>query len=347
MTSTVYAMTNVSVTMSPPAIMPLTPVWYWVLSFLIVLVTNVGNGVVIYLIITRHSLHLTNNYFILSLAIADICTGIFVIPASYICDQLGTCNLGLAYLFFNTFFFASVANVCVLTLDRYISITNPLKYFLFMNNKLVIGLIIGSWVFPLIIASIVEIYSLFPDDVKAKASRIYEPLQIMMFVVLPIVLMLIVYVRIYIIARRISKQTNQTNNQLRFNDANANGTTENVVIYKKERRERRNREGAVAVIGAVIILFALCWALSVYNAICQIYNVCPHSRVSVLIAQLLLHLNSSINPIVYAVLKKDIRREMRKLFCGRKRDSNSGSFGNNSSYSFATTHGTKLEMHQT
>jgi len=215
---------------------------------------------------------------------------------------------------------------------------------MFMNNKRVTGLIITSWVVPFIIAIIPTIYKLGSEQVTADANRIYEPLQIFLFVVVPIVLMLIVYVRIYIIARKIAKQTNQTTNQLRYNDANANGVTENSAIYKKERRERRNREGSVAVIGAVIILFAVCWAPAVYNTVCRLFKICPYSHTSVLAAQFTLHLNSGINPIVYAVLKKDIRRELKKLLCGRKRDSVGGSFGNNSSYSFATNHTTKIEM---
>ncbi|KAK3707185.1 hypothetical protein QZH41_007165 [Actinostola sp. cb2023] len=341
MSSTVEV-TNASFTSSPPQASFKSPLWYWLLTLLIVIVTNIGNGMVIYLIITRRSLHLTNNYYIFSLAVADICTGIFVIPGSYICEQLQTCNISLAFVFYNTFFFASVANVCALTLDRYISIVIPLKYFLYMNNKRVIGILCASWIIPFIIAVIPETYSYSGEEIRQKASRIYEPIQMLVFVVLPIALMLMVYARIYIIARRISKQTNQTNNQLRYNDDNANDATENPESYKRERRERRNREGSVAVLGAVIILFALCWMVAVYNTICQIFQICPYSHESMITAQLLLHLNSSTNPIVYAALKKDIRRELKRLLCGRARQSNGGSFGNNSTYSFATS--AKLEL---
>ncbi|XP_020909843.1 adenosine receptor A3 isoform X2 [Exaiptasia diaphana] len=342
MSSTVNVMNNLSMTTATPQPVQESPVWYWVVSLLISIVTSIGNGIVMYLIISRPSLHLTNNYFILSLAVADIMTGVFVIPSTYIFEVLKIYDLrfDVVLVFINTFFFASVFNVCALTLDRYISIVIPLKYFLYMNNKRVISIIALAWIIPFIIAGIYLILKYYAPE----ANRVYEPLQIFICVIVPIILMLIIYVRIYIIARRLSKQTSQTTNQLRFNDANANGTTEDTVIMKKERRERRNREGSVAVLGAVIILFALCWLVPVYNTICQIFQVCPFSFISIKVANILLHLNSSINPIVYAVLKKDIRRELLKIFCGRQRQSVGGSFGTNSTYSFAANTSTKIEM---
>lgn len=318
---------------------PPTPLWYWVISFIIVTLTIVGNGTVIFLIITRRCLDITNNYFILSLATADISTGIFVIPSMYLCEQLKTCNFQIAYVFINTIFFASVANVCSMTLDRYISIVIPLKYFMYMTKKRVMTIICLSWVIPFIVNVIPLTYSKADPAIELEAKRIYDPIQIVVFVILPIVLMLIVYARIYVIAKKIARQTNQTQNQLRYNDSNSNNSPERT---KKERREKRNREGSVAVIGAVIILFALCWALAVYNFTCTVFKICKAPYDSFITARLLIHLNSSINPIVYAVLKKDIRRELRKALHSCRQSSDDRFDRNNSSYSFATS--TKLDV---
>jgi hypothetical protein len=208
-----------------------------------------------------------------------------------------------------------------------------------MTSKRVYFTICLSWIIPFIIAVIPRIYANADPETKQKANRIYEPIQILVFVILPILLMCMVYLRIYIIARKISRQTNQTNNQLRYNDSNSNDSPES---NKKERREKRNREGSVAVIGAVIILFALCWLLSVYNTFCIIFGVCAIVFESHLTARLFLHLNSSINPIVYAVLKKDIRHELRRLLHGRRQRSADRFDRDNSSNLFATS--TKLEL---
>lgn len=318
---------------------PESPLWYWVLSLLIAILTLVGNGTVIFLIITRRCLHITNNYFILSLATADICTGIIVIPSMYLCEQLKTCNLTIAYVFINTIFFASIANVCCMTVDRYISIVIPLKYFMYVNKKRAMIMICLSWVIPFIVQAIPLTYSKADPSVKLEASRIYEPIQIVVFIILPIILMLIVYARIYVIAKRISRQTNLTQNQLRYNDPNSNTSPSR---SKKERREMRNREGSVAVIGSVIILFALCWSLAVHNAICIVFKLYKVSYDLLLAARLLGHFNSSINPIVYAVLKKDIRRELRRALRCCKQASDNRFDRHNSSYSFATS--TKLDM---
>ena len=58
------------------------PLWYSVLGGLSSIIAVAGNGIVIYLIVTRHRLHTTANWFILSLAIADLFLGssFFLLP---------------------------------------------------------------------------------------------------------------------------------------------------------------------------------------------------------------------------------------------------------------------------
>lgn len=54
------------------------PVYYIILASLIGFVAVFGNGVVIYLISTRRRLHVETNYFVVSLAFADLLVGLFL-----------------------------------------------------------------------------------------------------------------------------------------------------------------------------------------------------------------------------------------------------------------------------
>ncbi|EDO34436.1 predicted protein [Nematostella vectensis] len=324
---------NASLNGTSSPTLPSDPLWYVVLSWMLAGVIFVGNGTVMYLIITRRRLHITNNYFIFSLAVSDIATGLFIIPATFTCKTVAQsgfqCDWAATYAVFNTFLFASVANVCSMTLDRYISIVIPLRYFMYMTNKAVVWILIVTWGVPFLIAFIPLIWSYNPV-LAPLARKIFDPIQILVFVILPICLMLLVYARIFVIARRISKQTSQTQNQLRYNDNNSNI---NGNVNRKERRERRNREGSVGVIGAVIILFAICWVVPIYDSMCTVYNVCKN--IPLHIPQTFLHINSAINPIVYALLKKDIKIEMTRLF--RSRSARLGGSWDRENSSYSTT----------
>ena len=113
------------------------PIWYLVIGGLLSIITVAGNGIVIYLIVTRHRLHTTANWFILSLAIADLILGVSYFLTSSLSDVLTspTRNYIIWYAIVSFLAAASATNLCLLTLDRYIAIVKPLKYVTFMTTK--------------------------------------------------------------------------------------------------------------------------------------------------------------------------------------------------------------------
>ncbi|CAH3184748.1 unnamed protein product, partial [Porites lobata] len=60
----------------------------WVLSFL----TIIGNGFTIFLVCSRRNLRTKTNAFIVSLAVADFCVGLSVIPSLFACYITNTCD---------------------------------------------------------------------------------------------------------------------------------------------------------------------------------------------------------------------------------------------------------------
>ena len=118
----------------------------WFLSFL----TIIGNGFTIFLVCSRRNLRTKTNAFIVSLAVADFCVGLSVIPSLFACNITNTCDWPehlrswvtiIRLLFSNT----SVVNLCLLVLDRFIAIVHPLKYITFMTRRRITQVISLSW----------------------------------------------------------------------------------------------------------------------------------------------------------------------------------------------------------
>ena len=79
------------------------------------------------------------NAFIVSLAVADFCVGLSVIPSLFFCDITNTCDWLQHLLSWSSWVNIirwllsnkSVVKLCVLVLDRFIAIVHPLKYITF------------------------------------------------------------------------------------------------------------------------------------------------------------------------------------------------------------------------
>lgn len=97
------------------------------------LVTLVGNSLVILAVILNKHLRSSTNFFIVSLACADLAVGFFVLPFSITNELLKRwifgkimCRVWLATdVWLCT---ASIYNLLAITIDRYMAVTKPLSY---------------------------------------------------------------------------------------------------------------------------------------------------------------------------------------------------------------------------
>jgi len=119
------------------------------------LLTCVGNAMVIHAIRTEKSLRKVSNLFIMSLAVADLVVGVFVMPFSaayvltdrwYLGDWMCDAWLSIDY----TASTASILNLFVLSLDRYWSITSPLKYLRQRTKRRASFMIAAAWLLSLL-----------------------------------------------------------------------------------------------------------------------------------------------------------------------------------------------------
>jgi len=54
--------------------------WFWILGWSLSILTIAGNGFIIFLVYSKRQLRTKTNAFVVSLAVADFCVGISVVP---------------------------------------------------------------------------------------------------------------------------------------------------------------------------------------------------------------------------------------------------------------------------
>ena len=279
---------------------------YWSLKSIVSLVAVFGNGIVMWLICTRKRLHCTANWYVLSLATADFCTGLVITPSELIClwkPAMCIWPLALRGSFYNYPISVSIYSLCVLTLDRYLCVLYPLKYTRCKTSKLVVGLVSLSWTVPGILNFVCLFWIKAPISFQDTANKVVTIVQILLVTSLPSVFLVYAYTRILFTAVKQRRRSREHISQLRFN--HKAGGSEQLVSQRSHQRF-----STVKILGLVITFFVLCWIPSLYRAICEEFVSCTVSASVVQISRLFILLNSGINFVVYAFLKKDIRTEL-------------------------------------
>lgn len=276
--------------------------WYWTVKVMIAVLAIVGNGLVIYLIVSKRRLRVTNNWFVLSLAIADFCIGLITTLTGILCTFQFRCDWRLQIGFYNFLLYASALNLWAMAIDRYIGIVHSLRYMSLMTTTRASGMVAMSWVISFL-AAFVRLFWLY-GIVDGEIDKYYRMVIDLLFGVFSCVVLMAIYARILYICRKQFRESTTQLDQVLYNHS------QSVPKYLRKARSRSSAK----VLGSVVLLFVLCYSLSIYVSFCLNFELCCISRLVVTIALLLVHLNSAVNFVVYAFMKKDIRQELRRFW---------------------------------
>ncbi|XP_029789462.1 5-hydroxytryptamine receptor 2B [Suricata suricatta] len=109
------------------------PRWAALLTLMVILPTIGGNILVILAVSLEKKLQNATNYFLMSLAVADLLVGLFVMPIALLTimfESMWPLPLVLcpAWLFLDVLFStASIMHLCAISVDRYIAIKKPIQ----------------------------------------------------------------------------------------------------------------------------------------------------------------------------------------------------------------------------
>ncbi|XP_022789172.1 octopamine receptor beta-2R-like [Stylophora pistillata] len=275
--------------------------WLNILGWLLSVVTIVGNGFVVGLLIKNRQLHSSANWFVLSLAVADFMIGFAVFPLQYLCIERIKCDLIVNMAFFWFFLHSSVSNLCTLTWDRYIAIVHPYRYTNFVTTTRPGLVITAAWLIPFAISLLLSV-GMYATDSRI-AWKVLRLIGVSAFDIISCMLLLYAVVRILFVAR-----------QARIADAIQLQVQSNQCRDVKGTAGRRKRPNAARFVVAIVVFFLGCYALVNYFILCIIFSYKIPGRAGQIL-NVLLVLNSAVNPVVYAFFKKDIKTHMKKLFC--------------------------------
>ena len=276
-----------------------------------IFLSSVGNSWVIFIIARRRRLQTTANWFILSLAAADL--GVTCVFAPYmICDViLDTCRERVVRVFAFSFVNVSAIGLIAMVAERYVAIVHSLKYVRVFTTTRRTFIIIGTcWGFPFLLTVLRRAMRL-ADGRHSVKTRIVEVIYIFLFVVLPTVLLLTAHFHILLIARKLSLQMRTLMKQVGFN-MSANS------LKTKEIRNVGVKASTVRLVSVLVAIFTTCYGIRFYILLCKTFKICSVSEPIRVMNKLLLLANSTLNPLMYAFLKEDIKRETN-AFLRRKR----------------------------
>ncbi|XP_055618139.1 5-hydroxytryptamine receptor 1A-alpha isoform X2 [Toxorhynchites rutilus septentrionalis] len=186
---------------------------------LLIVVTVIGNTLVILSVITTRRLRTVTNCFVMSLAVADWLVGIFVMPPAVAVHLLGTWPLGwiLCDIWISLDVLlctASILSLCAISIDRYLAVTQPLNYSRRRRSKrLALLMILVVWVLALAITCPPILGWYEPgrrelDQCRYNQNEGYVVFSAMGSFFIPMAVMIYVYVRIScVVASRHDKMT--------------------------------------------------------------------------------------------------------------------------------------------
>lgn len=124
-----------------------------ILTF-IIFATIIGNVLVILSVFTYKPLRIVQNFFIVSLAVADLTVAVLVLPFNVANMMIGRWVFGihLCKMWLTSDVLcctSSILNLCAIALDRYWAITDPINYAQKRTVERVLMLIGGVWILSL------------------------------------------------------------------------------------------------------------------------------------------------------------------------------------------------------
>ncbi|XP_022918006.1 octopamine receptor beta-1R-like [Onthophagus taurus] len=316
----------------------------------IIIAALFGNLLVIVSVMRHRKLRVITNYFVVSLALADMLVAIWAMCFNFSVEVTGgvwlfgyfMCDVWNSLdVYFST---ASILHLCCISVDRYYAIVQPLDYPLIMTTTRLAIMLSIVWCSPALVSFLPIFMEWYTTDVQLAfrkknpqvctftVNRTYSVISSSVSFWVPGMVMILMYYKIYMEADRQERMLYRSkvaaallNKHLQINGISAGLTTlpqtvdMNLVEEKsvdpgasnKMKRERK----AARTLGIIVSAFLACWLpfflWYVITSLCgPEYCYSPPGVVTLVFW--IGYFNSALNPVIYAYFNREFRVAFKK-----------------------------------
>ncbi|KAH8404629.1 hypothetical protein KR215_005085 [Drosophila sulfurigaster] len=331
---------------------------FWVLKafvmLFIIIAAICGNLLVIISVMRVRKLRVITNYFVVSLAMADIMVAIMAMTFNFSVQVTGCwnfspflCDLWNSLdVYFST---ASILHLCCISVDRYYAIVKPLKYPICMTKRVVGIMLLNIWIPPAFLSFLPIFMGWYTTDehkiyVLANSTqctfvvnKYYAIISSSISFWIPCTIMIFTYLAIF-------REANRQEKQLMMRHGNAmlmhrpsmqpsgealsgSGSSKTLTLHEVEQEhtptkdkhliKMKREHKAARTLGIIMGTFILCWLpfFSWYT----LSMTCGPCQVPDIVVSILFwigYFNSTLNPLIYAYFNRDFREAFRNtLLC--------------------------------
>ncbi|XP_026505381.1 trace amine-associated receptor 7a-like [Terrapene carolina triunguis] len=289
---------------------------YVVLGFLTILTLG-GNLMVMISIAYFKQLHSPTNILLASLACADFCLGLTVLPFSSI-RSVETCwYFGETFCRFHScldasFCYSSIFHLCFISVDRYVAVTDPLIYPLKFTVPVSGMFIAVAWTFSIVYSFSVVFTGANDKGIQelvnalscvGSCQLVFNKTWVVVSALLyliPFLTTIALYSKIFAVAKRQARMIEMTSNNIQSSRNYSDGG---------RKRERK----AAKTLGIAAIAFLVCWSPFFISVIIDAFLnfITPPLLFDIMVW--FTYSNSAINPLIYSLFYPWFRKAMKVI----------------------------------
>ena len=287
---------NLSSSFVPSSFRPVYDTCIIILACFIVAI----NILVIYLFMNKDYLRTKTNSFLVSLAVSDLLTGVLSIPFYLICSLTYRPPVCFASaVFYRCIAFSTMAHIMVVTLERYVAVMFPMRYYRMVTKRRICLCIGVVWLFSIFWVTIqlswlnVNNPRLTSSPEEVKYERIYNITGVLVCFTIPLCVIVFCSTRMFIVIRR------QVRNIRRQAKLSVDPRNHSIASDKR----------ALLIFALMLGIFTICWSSWYINLFQFEFGqnaILPETFADVL--DFLRFATSLFNPLLYTFLKNDFRR---------------------------------------
>ncbi|XP_059184658.1 trace amine-associated receptor 13c-like, partial [Centropristis striata] len=250
------------------------------------------------------------NILLLSLAVSDFLVGLLLMPANAVkrthCWLFGDLLCSLYRFVINIILSASVVNMVLISVDRYLAIFDPLHYTtrITVNRVRVCVCLLwfcsvasNSYYFNLLLIQQQENTSYCYGDCLVLLHEVSAYLELVLNLIVPVTAIIVLYTRVFVVAV----------SQARAMRSHITAVTKQISVTKTAKKSELK---AARTLGVLVVVFLICFMPNYFASMGGI-DYMSYSTLAFILY--LYYFNSCLNPVIYALFYPWFRKAVKLI----------------------------------